>query len=156
MKTLCLTCCKRKISSKSVILLILWHAMMFVHSTSIGCVGATVSNNNNISRYNVFAIALFLIYFSFPLFDLLADIKTGRYRTIITGVHFSFLSWTICGLAIIVNTYLPENDILFLIVLGIAFILKLIGMCCFLSNIAQFSLDQVIGASADELSAIIH
>ena len=63
--------------------------------------------------------------------------------------------WIIGGLAIIVKTYLPENDTFFLIAFGIGFILELIGICCFLSNIVQFSLDQVIGASPDELSAII-
>ena len=34
--------------------------------------------------------------------------------------------------------------------------MELIGSCCFYSNIIQFSLDQVIGASADKLSAIIY
>ena len=156
METLCLTCSKQRITSKSVIRLILWHAMMFVHINSMQCIGATVFNNSNISRYTVFGIGLCLIHHSFPLFGLLADVKTGRYKTIITSVHFSFLSWIIGGLAIIVKTYLPENDTFFLIAFGIGFILELIGICCFLSNIVQFSLDQVIGASADELSAIIY
>ena len=162
MKTLCLTCSKRRISSKSVILLILWYAMMSFHSNSMRCIGATVFNNNNFNtehhhgQYIVYGIELFLVYLSFPLFGLLADVKTGRYKTIITSVHFSFLSWIIGGLTIIVKTYFPENDILFFIAFGIGFLLELIGICCFFSNIVQFSLDQVIGASADELSAIIY
>ena len=156
MKTLCLTCSKKRISSKSAILLILWNAMMVFHTNSIRCVGATVFNSSNISQYNLFGIGLCLVYFSFPLFGLIADVKTGRYKTIITSVHFSFLGWIIGGLAIIFKTYFLEKETLYLIALGIAFILELIGICCFLSNIVQFSLDQVIGASADELSAIIH
>ena len=108
------------------------------------------------SQYIVYEIALCLVYLSYPLFGLLADVKTGRYKTIITSVYFLFLSWIIGGIAIIINTFLPEYDILSLIVLSIAFILELIGVCCFQSNIIQFSLDQVIGASADELSAIIY
>ena len=59
-------------------------------------------------------------------------------------------------LTIIVKTYLPDSDILFLIAIGITFLLELIGVCCFCSNIVQFSLDQVIGASADELRTIIY
>ena len=160
MKALCLTCSKRRISSKSVILLILWYAMMSFHIISMRCTGATLFNNSNIERYqsqyNVYGIGLFLVYLSFPLFGLLADVKTGRYKTIITSVHFSFLSWIIAGLTFIVKTYFPENDILFFIAFGIGFLLELIGMCCFFSNIVQFSLDQVMGASADELSAIIY
>ena len=160
MKPLCLTCSKRRISSKSVILLILWHAMMFVHIISMECTGATLFNNSNIERYqsqyNVYGIGLFLVYLSFPLFGLLADVKTGRYKTIITSVHFSFLTWIIGGLTIIVKTYFSVNDILFFTAFGIGFLLELIGICCFFSNIVQFSLDQVIGASTDELSAIIY
>ena len=127
---------------------------MFVHINSTQCVGSNIFNKN--SQYIVYSIASFLIYVSFPLFGLLADIKTGRYKTIITSVHFSFLFWIIGGLAIIVKIYFPENDILFFIALGIGILLELIGICCFFSNIVQFSLDQVIGASADELSTIIH
>ena len=159
MKTLTLICSKKRISSKSVILLILWDALMFVHTNSMQHIGAAVSNNSNIehhqSQYIVYGIGLCLVYLSYPLFGLIADVKTGRYKTIITSVYFSFLSWIIGGLAIIINTFLPKYDILSLIVLSIAFILELIGVCCFQSNIIQFSLDQVIGASADELSAII-
>ena len=80
MKTLCLTCSKQRITSKSVILLILWHAMMFVHINSMQCIGATVFKNSNISRYGVFGIGVCLIYLSFPLFGLLADVKIGKYN----------------------------------------------------------------------------
>ena len=142
---------------------------MFVHINSIIYVGETVYLNSNIndhqsnsnieryqSQYIVYSIGLFLICLSFPLFGLIADVKTGRYKTTIVGVYFSFLSWIIAGLAIIIKTYLPDYDTLSLIALSIAFILELIGSCCFYSNLVQFSLDQVIGASADKLSAIIY
>ena len=160
MKTLCLTCFKPKISSKSVILLIFWRVLMIFHINSILYIGETVYFNINIehsqSQYIVYSVALCLICLSFPLFGLLADVKTGRYKTTIVGVYFSFLSWIIGGLLIMIKTYLQEYDTLFLIALSIAFILELIGSCCFNSNLVQFSLDQVIGASADELSAIIY
>ena len=160
MKTLCLTCSKRKITSKSVILLILWYVLMLVHVNSIQYIGETVYLNSyaehHQSQYIAHAIGLCLICLSFPLFGLIADVKTGRYKTTIAGVYFSFLSWIIIGLAIIIKTYLPQYDTLYLIALSISFILELIGSCCFYSNDVMFSLDQVIGASADELSAIIY
>ena len=147
------------ISSKAVILLILCDALMLIHVNLVQYVAETVYLNSNIghhqSQYTVYGIGLCLIYLSYPLFGLLADVKTGRYKTIITSVYLSFLAWIIGGLTIIIKIFLPEYDILSLIVLSIAFILELIGVCCFQSNIVQFSLDQVIGASADELSAII-
>ena len=160
MKTLCLTCSKRRISSRSVILLILWHVFMNFHVNSILYVTETIYLNSNLehhqSQYIYYSITLCLICLSFPLFGLLADVKTGRYKTIIAGVHFSFMSWIIIGLLIIIQTHLPEYDTLCLITFSIAFILGLIGSCCFCSNLVQFILDQVIGASADDLSAIIY
>ena len=160
MKTLCLTCSKRRLTSKPVMLLILWHTLMIVHVNSIQYVGETVYLNSNIeyyqSKYIVYSIGLSLICLSFPLFGLLADVKTGRYKTTIAGVYFSFLSWIIVGLLYIIKKSLLEYSTLSLIILSISFILDLIGNCCFYSNIVQFSLDQVIGASADELSAIIY
>ena len=160
MKRLSLTCSKQIIRSKSVILLILWDALIHVNIYSLRCVGATVYINSHIEHHQsqriLFGIGYCLIYFSFPFFGLLADAKTGRYKTIITSIYFMFLSWIICGLAIIVNIYLPEYNTPFVIALSISFLLELIGVCCFQSNIVQFSLDQVIGASADELSTIIY
>ena len=121
MKTPSLVCSKRKISSKSVILLILWNALMDIHINSMQYIGETVYLNSNVeyhqSQYIVWNIGLCLICLLFPLFGLLADVKTGRYKTIIVGVHFSFLSWIIIGLTIIIKTYLPEYDTLTLIAL---------------------------------------
>ena len=160
MKRLRLTCSNRIISSKSVIFLILWHVLMIFHVNSLLYIGETVYINSNIehhqSQYVGYSIGLFLICLSLPLFGLLADVKIGRYKTTIAGVYFSFLSWIIAGLVIIIKIYLPEYDTFFLITSCICFILELIGSCCFCSNLIQFSLDQVIGASADELSAIIY
>ena len=107
-------------------------------------------------RYDfVFDIASCLIYLSFPFFGLLADVKTGRYNTIITGVHFSFLSWIFTGLAVIVKSF-SNSTLFFTILLFASYITQVIGYCSFRSNIVQFSIDQSVGASADELSAIIY
>ena len=163
MKILSLIVSKKMIqctSSKSVILLILWDFLMLVHVNVLRYVAGTVYLNKHIeyhqSQYIINGIGYCLIFLSFPLFGLLADIKTGRYKTIITSVYLLFLSWIIGGSAIFVTAYFPDNDTLLIIPGGIGFLLELIGICCFFSNIIQFSLDQVIGASADELSAIIY
>ena len=107
-------------------------------------------------RYDfVYDIASCLIYISFPFFGLLADVKVGRYNTIITGVHFSFLSWIITGLAVILKIF-SDSTLFFLLLLLSSYITQVIGYCSFRSNIVQFSIDQSVGASADELSAIIY
>ena len=95
------------------------------------------------------------IFFLYPVFGLLTDIKPGRYKIIITGVYFSFASWVTCGIAVIVNVYL-NIDVLYWSVSGVAYFLQVIGYSSFRSNIVQFNIDQLIGASADKLSAVIY
>ena len=132
---------------------------MYVHLCllhSFAAINYIHSNTQHQFRYDfVFDIAYCLIYLSSPFFGLLADVKTGRYNTIITGVHFSFLSWIIAGLAVIVEIF-SDSTLFFLIFLFAAYILQVIGYCSFHSNIVQFSIDQSVGASVDELSAIIY
>ena len=114
------------------------------------------SHNQHQLRYDfVYDIASCLIYLSFPFFGLLADVKVGRYNTIITGVYFSFLSWIITGLAVILKIFSDSTLFFFLLLLS-SYITQVIGYCSFRSNIVQFSIDQSVGASSDELSAIIY
>ena len=132
---------------------------MFVHISllrSFGAINYIQSNTQHQFKFDyVFDIAYCMIYLSFPFFGLLADVKTGRYNTIITGVHFSFLSWIFAGLAVIVKI-LSDSTLFFLIISCASAMLQVIGYCSFRSNIVQFSIDQSVGASADELSAIIY
>ena len=83
---------------------------------------------------------------------LFGDVKTGRYISIITGAHISFVSWFIGGL---INIYFM-SELSILILLGVVYILKVIGYCSFQSNIIQFNIDQAIGASADKLNTVIY
>ena len=109
----------------------------------------------NMKLYILFGIIYCLTYLSFPLFGLLADIKTGRYKTIIIGTYLLFVAWIIGGLVIIVSVYFPLYPLhLFLVVFY--YLLLIIGYCSVRSNIIQFSIDQSVEASTDELSAIIY
>ena len=147
------------ISSRSVKFIIIWDILMYVHISllhSFGAINYIHSHNQHQFRYDfVFDIIYCLLFLSHPFFGLLADVKTGRYNTIITGVHFSFLSWIIGGLAAIVDIF-SDSTLFFLILSSASYILQVIGYSSFHSNIIQFSIDQSVGASADELSAIIY
>ena len=105
--------------------------------------------------YAFFDIIYCVTYFLYPLFGLFADIKTGRYISIIAGVHISFVYWLIGGLILFIKIYFM-SELPILILLGLGYILQVIGYCSFRSNIIQFNIDQAIGASADELSTIIY
>ena len=76
---------------------------MYAHICLIRSYAATLYGELNVDAHNlVFDIGYCLIYF---LFGLLADVKVGRYTSIITGLYLSFSSWIIAGLAFIIMTY---------------------------------------------------
>ena len=154
MKIFCLKREAQYVSYRSVLLLIFWDALMYLHLNSIRYFMIASYYDSQVKTYRI-VIAYCLGFLSFPLFGLLADIKTGRYNTIITGVYLSFVSWIICGVVTIVKTFM-NIDILYLVVLGVGYIIEVIGYCFVRSNIIQFNFDQLIGASADKLSAVIY
>ena len=103
----------------------------------------------------VFDIGYCLFFLLFPFFGLLADVKVGRYASIITGVYLTFFSWLAAGLCYNIKNFLHYNMV-FLIISGVGYLLQVIGYSCLRSNIVQFNIDQAIGASGDKLSAIIY
>ena len=92
-------------------------------------------------------------YILFPFLGLLADVYIGRYRAILIGVILTFVSWIITGLTFILHSYYRFLGTLW-IVPGL--ILHYIGFISFTANIIQYNIDQLIGASAKELSTMIY
>ena len=105
------------------------------------------------SPYFPSQLTSFSYYISFPFIGLLADVYIGRYRAILIGVILSFVSWIIIGLAFILHSYYGFLGTLW-IVPGL--ILHFIGFISFTANIIQYNIDQLIGASAKELSTMIY
>ena len=129
---------------------------MYAHLTFIRSFAATIYSEVNDNAHNiVFDIGYCLIYFLVPLFGLLADVKVGRYTSIITDVYLSFLSWMVAGMAFIIMTFSHYN-VMYYIINGVGYLLQVIGYSCLRANIVQFNIDQAIGASGDKLSAIIY
>ena len=98
-------------------------------------------------------VTYFSSYIFFPFLGLLADVYIGRYRAILIGVILSFVSWIIIGLTFILHSYHGFLGTLW-IVPGL--ILHYIGFISFTANIIQYNIDQLIGASAKELSTMIY
>uniref|UniRef100_A0A1X7V6G7 Major facilitator superfamily (MFS) profile domain-containing protein n=1 Tax=Amphimedon queenslandica TaxID=400682 RepID=A0A1X7V6G7_AMPQE len=68
------------------------------------------------------------------------------------GVILCFISWIILGITIILNNY---NRLLKALWIVLA-LLQYTGFVSFLANIIQYNIDQLIGASANELSTVIY
>uniref|UniRef100_A0A1X7TDP0 Major facilitator superfamily (MFS) profile domain-containing protein n=1 Tax=Amphimedon queenslandica TaxID=400682 RepID=A0A1X7TDP0_AMPQE len=100
--------------------------------------------------YNKAVIKSYLFCFIFYIFlGLLTDVCIGRYRAIVIGTILCFISWIVTGAAFAFNYYNPK--------LWIASALfQYTGCVSFINNVIQFNIDQLIGASANELSTIIY
>ena len=65
------------------------------------------------------------------------------------------VAWILSGVGFIIITYWSNNPF-FKIIFALGFLCITVGYTGFLANIVQFNIDQLVGASADELSAIIY
>ena len=92
---------------------------------------------------------------SFPLFGLLADVWIGRYKAILIGIVLCFISWIIIGIGFILESYFESEAVLWTFN-SFVFMIHFCGYSSFSANIIQYNIDQLIGASADELNSVIY
>ena len=148
-------------SSRSAILVLVWDALMYNYIMFMTYYGATLYSNfqqsqtPNSASNIVFNNGYCMVYFLFSLLGLVADVWTGRYKIIITGIFLCFFAWIIFGVGFIIAAYWP-NNLSFSVIYAIAYLCAVVGYTGFRANIVQFNIDQLVGASADELSAIIY
>ena len=74
---------------------------------------------------------------------------------IIIGTILCFSSTIIGGIGYVVNSFYPSNAFLWT-TYGAAYILEAVGLCSFKANIIQYTIDQLVGASAGLLNAFIY
>ena len=95
-----------------------------------------------------------LYYMTLPTYlviGLVADICVGRYKIIVASIYCAFIGWiTLC-----VSFYVTHKYVHFTLVL-VGYSLGTIGAAGIQSIAVPFNIDQMIGATADELSTIIY
>uniref|UniRef100_A0A1X7VQZ0 Uncharacterized protein n=1 Tax=Amphimedon queenslandica TaxID=400682 RepID=A0A1X7VQZ0_AMPQE len=137
------------------VMVLTWDCLMYSHILLLRYFGpSTVSSTVN-NRWLGFNVLYCLVFISFPIYGLVADVKIGRHRAIMIGIVFCFLSMIIAGGGYVVNSFYPSSVIL-LTTYGIAYVLEVSGYGSFKANIIQYNIDQIIGASSREISALIH
>ena len=112
-------------------------------------------------RLPVYSGAVILTCF-FPLAGILADIKFGRHKTVVTSL-FILLLVTVLGsgvagiiaLGLIYDKYIILT-IVFSVVEGILFIMLLVGLIGFTANVVQFGMDQLHDSPAEDSTLFIH
>ena len=92
----------------------------------------------------------FIPYLFAPLVGWLADVKLGRYGIIKFGSLVSFLASALVFFALITGIPTLMN-----LLLATSSVIVNIGATCFFAAILPFLSDQIIGASSDELTAVV-
>ena len=133
------------ITSFPAIMVLVWAYLMAIqHYFNISASGIIGS----FAGYIV--LACFTLY---PLIGLLSDVYIGRYRAIMIGIILCFISWIITGIFFILNSYYGFMGNMWIVP---GAVISYIGVFAFRANIIQYNIDQLIGASANELSTIIY
>ena len=138
----------------------MWDALMYSQVLFIRYYIGTTSLHESSNYLNiVFDVCYCLLYLSFPLFGLLADVWIGRYKAVTAGIIMCFLAWIFAGIGYIV-THLFEfsSSIIYFILYGLGYLLELVGYTSFKANIIQYNIDQLVGASADDtgIASVYH
>ena len=151
----------RHLFSRSVIMVLVWDALMYNYIIYWRYFVATVYSNVQQSQTPnrttgiIFDITYCMLFITFSLLGLIADVWIGRYKILITGIFLSFFAWILSGVGFVIITYW-FNYLLFFIIDAVGYLCVVAGYTAFRANIVQFNIDQLVGASADELSAIIY
>ena len=100
-----------------------------------------------------------LVFISYPLIGLLADIKLTRYKMICLSCWVLFVSSVIVSILTIListDTIIVYNNITFIAGVILILALAIVGKGMFESTVIQFGTDQMIEASSHQLSTFIH
>ena len=142
-----LTRCKkwwRRSSSKKILLLLMWK-VLFTFSW-----GVRETRGWKLFK-PVVQISHLLTFLSAPLFIWLADKTFGRYEIVKCGLLIAFSSSVLFYLALCF-----ENEYVLRTAFYSALVVVLrIGTICFSTALLPFLTDQLIGATSDELSAVV-
>ncbi len=141
----------------TVITMLLWNLL-------VGCVFTFLVLTPIDKRGNGFGasftlggyILLGIMQMLYPIGGLAADLHYGRYRIIILSILLiwcGFLFLAITGIMYAVST---KSEIAGTVMALIALIIFVIGFSGFRSNSVQFSLDQLMDASSEEMSSFLH
>ena len=137
----------------SAVLVLLWNYLMYTHCfLFIHFTGGFTTEVAPATWYKFgFVIMGCCGCFFFPFLGLLA----GRYKAILIGIVLCFISWIIIGIGYILESYLASKAVLWSCY-SFAYIMHYCGLSSFTANIIQYNIDQLVGASADELNSVIY
>ena len=133
------------IHSKGALLVLLWDLLIGI-SLNLLIQTSDPSFADFISMVVVVGVSSVLIFAGF-----LGDFLISRYKFIIVGSYISF--FLLIPLLIIM---ILQQSFYLLLILKILYSLLVISVCIVRVSLLPFNIDQLIGSSSDELTAVIH
>ena len=150
-------CCKpRKVGSKGAVLVLIWSCL--VSGSFYSTVEFTTEGLPDVKTIEVEHQVAFILYAIFcPLAGWLADVYFGRYKVMRAGLWLMWVGSIAGVLAQIIKLEVPETgNILYYSVMVLAAIVFTIGHSAFIVNTLPFGTDQMLDASAEEISAFVY
>ena len=143
--------------SSSAILVLSWNYLIYAHFFLISRFTGGFAIEVTPSTWYMYGFVTMICfgYFCFPLFGLLTDVWIGRYKATLIGIILCFLAWMTIGIGVIVYSLYDSQTVLWSFYV-IAFLFEFGGFSSFRANIIQYNIDQLVGASADELNSVIY
>ena len=144
--------CAGLVTKKVAVLLIIWETLFSVYRRILTFMPIIFHFNLQINQYGlVSATSIF-----FPIGGMIADVRCGRYRVIIASVYICLISFLFGLISFLLWSLEYRLTVPVLTMLYAGFFLLLVGSGGFESNIIPFSIDQLMGSSSDQLSALIY
>ena len=132
--------------SKRILLLLVWQVLFsFSH-------GLLVSSGEYLNWVSPYFLAISQCCLHLLLAGWLADVKFGRYEIIKFGSLATFLAGIFFYFALFTGGVSVSSISLF----STAMVIVGFGATCFIAAILPFLTDQIIGATSDELSTVVH
>ena len=127
-----------KISEKGVIFLLVWNLFFAISLTM--CISELLIDNYTVIEFLSIPIIC-------PVIGLLCDCWIGRFKILKVSTYFLLVAIVLKGVTIIITS--P-------VALHLAVAIWTLSLACCLTCIIQFTIDQLIGASGEELSFVIY
>ena len=144
----------QRINSKGAVLMI-WITICIYIFWSFVPSGNIYSMVNEV-HYNYYQVSHFLalaLQLFYPLFGWIADAWIGRYRAILYGLYSLVIGCVLLTVSIIIKDF---ESLVPKFILYTSTTVNSLGIDIIYANTLPFITDQMIGASADELSAAVH
>ena len=156
-----LKCHLTNIRSRAAVLVILWDLVFQVYKKFAVYFIAVASGIISLHGrawylFYLFGNLFYIPLLFYPVGGLIADVWIGRYRMIVISIYVCLVAWLLTVITYVLHhDEMVSNPIIITMVTIIA-CLFISGSAGFQANVLPFNIDQMMGASGDQLSAIVY